>query len=727
LKRSVLIFSVDAIPMKDRQVSGGGLRAWSLGEALKGKGHDVVYSIPEKTVQQGGISGELAAYAFRAEDLRRVIRKVMPDVILFEQWGLATYLEETSIPVVMDLHGSLILENYFRKHGSLQSNVAAKIKTLGKADYVICPSERQKSYFLPWLMLSGFQLDREHMAVIPVSLSPKLPRRKPSKEVVIVFGGGLWPWINPFPCLHLVIEEIGKRDAGRLKIFSQQPVLEPVLPKDASLSDEGFDIARLKTNPRVDILGFVPHERLIEEYAGATAAVDLYQWNKERELAFSTRTVEYLWCGLPVLHADYSELSDPIGTYKAGWCLDPKDSNAIRGAIEEIFEEAGPSGRYSRNAKRLVKDRFTWDRTIQPLDTFVSDPSPKISKQAIFDLFSLEFDRIEEELESENQRIKGELVERNQQIESLKHHLEDEVHKRDQEIWSLNKEIRGLENRLVEEIKGHTAEKETLRNSMEGEIRNIQNVALEKTTHLDGEIYRLNQEIRNLMDEKAQLTEASARYKDRLEELEGEARSREMQMGRLNETVQGQEAQIADLHGLLSQRDQELRERQGEVQSLADAIKALEHSESLLKADLADRETEMAVYQEEMARRNKEVKALKNQVTALESIRREVKDLRHTEGALRAALKDGEREIAELKEITNRMAKDRERVKQLEGVLNSIQNRFLYRSYKSVTYRLKRLCFQYPRLYYLLAVNFITNAYMSRWCKKHETKIFPAQ
>ena len=128
MKRTILIFAVDRIPLDDRSVSGGGLRAWGLGEALKEKGHDVIYSIPKRLVEQESRPDELIRYAFEPEKLRKVIRKVVPDIILFEQWGLATYLEDTSTPVVIDLHGSLILENYYRKHGEFKSNAAAKIK-----------------------------------------------------------------------------------------------------------------------------------------------------------------------------------------------------------------------------------------------------------------------------------------------------------------------------------------------------------------------------------------------------------------------------------------------------------------------------------------------------------------------------------------------------------------------------------------------------------------------
>jgi len=364
LKKTVLIFTVDLIPVPNRHVSGGGLRAWSLGEGLKSKGHKIIYSVPQKLVESETIPDEFRKYAYQPNNLQKVIRKADPDVILFEQWGLATYLENTKIPVAIDLHGSLILENYFRKHGNFHSNAAAKIKAFAKADYIICPSERQKNYFLPWLMLSGFEIGQKRIGVIPVSLSPQMPEKNPSEAFTFIFGGGLWPWINPFPALDIVSEEINRSKKGCLKIFSQKPVLEKILPRDKTLGDNFTNLQRHDSN---DFFKFISHDNLMKEYAKADVAVDIYQWNWERELAFSTRTIEYLWCGLPVIHADYSELAQYIREYNAGWCLDPEDSDSIQKTVLEILSNKDKAQKYGKNAQTLVKKHFTWDRTIDPL------------------------------------------------------------------------------------------------------------------------------------------------------------------------------------------------------------------------------------------------------------------------------------------------------------------------------------------------------------------------
>ena len=42
---------------------------------------------------------------------------------------------------------------------------------------------------------------------------------------------------------------------------------------------------------------------------------------------------------------------------------------------QEIFDQPAGVGRRSEQAQKLVRDRFTWDKTIGPLDEFIRAPA----------------------------------------------------------------------------------------------------------------------------------------------------------------------------------------------------------------------------------------------------------------------------------------------------------------------------------------------------------------
>jgi glycosyltransferase involved in cell wall biosynthesis len=131
---------------------------------------------------------------------------------------------------------------------------------------------------------------------------------------------------------------------------------------------------RLRTCSRVTVHGLRPRDELLDHYRRADVALDLMRRNNERDLAFTTRTVEYLWCGLPVVYGDYGELAPLVREYDAGWIVSPDDGDAIAETLRKILRDPADVRRRGANAQRLVRERLNWERTINPLDDFCRDP-----------------------------------------------------------------------------------------------------------------------------------------------------------------------------------------------------------------------------------------------------------------------------------------------------------------------------------------------------------------
>jgi hypothetical protein len=368
----VLIISSDILPLSGLPTTGAGLRAWGIGQGLAARGHTVVYSMPALALEGRQIADEtIHKYAWTGRSLSQIIRLAEPDVVIACNWPVAANIKDCPAPLVLDQHGPHLLERQYQAaYRGFAENALAKRLALRNADYFSCAGDLQRLYFLPWLMEADFPFDEDRICSIPVSLSPELPVHEFDAETTLVYGGVFLPWQDPRAGLQEVLAQLQLRDQGCLKFFGGR---HPVYPVDTGLF-EGLR-AQLQQHPRVQVQPMVAHDQLIETYRRAHAAVDLMARNPERELAFTTRTVEYLWCGLPVLYNDYAELSCYIREYRAGWTVNPADPAAIRRAVSEIFEQPERVQEYGRNAQRLVRERLTWDRTIDPLDTICRHPS----------------------------------------------------------------------------------------------------------------------------------------------------------------------------------------------------------------------------------------------------------------------------------------------------------------------------------------------------------------
>ena len=370
--RRILVVSSDILPLPGLPTTGAGLRAWGLGKALEGKGHKVYFSMPAQAVagREEIVPGEIRELAWELETLNQIIHRVSPDLVVVCNWPVAANIGDVNIPVALDQHGPHLLERVYQRYEGFEINASAKILGFEKADFFTCAGDWQRLYFLPWLMQAGFDIEQDNIASIPVSLSPQLPQHSFGPEVTFVYGGVFLPWQDPCLALLTLVEKLEERSKGVLKFFGGKH------PFSAEVGSGIFEELRasLERSERVIIKPMIPHDELIREYCTAHVAIDLMKRNPERELAFTTRTVEYLWCGLPVIYNDYSELSSYIREYQAGWVVDPEDKEGIAKVIEGILKSPEIVRQRSENAQRLVREKFTWNRTIAPLDAFCRSP-----------------------------------------------------------------------------------------------------------------------------------------------------------------------------------------------------------------------------------------------------------------------------------------------------------------------------------------------------------------
>jgi hypothetical protein len=103
-------------------------------------------------------------------------------------------------------------------------------------------------------------------------------------------------------------------------------------------------------------------------------ALDIWDKNLERELAFSSRTVAYLWSGLPVITSAKNDLGQLISDYRAGWIIDENSDKELSDLVDALLKDPEITIEYSANARKLVKAHLTWDKTITPLARFCASP-----------------------------------------------------------------------------------------------------------------------------------------------------------------------------------------------------------------------------------------------------------------------------------------------------------------------------------------------------------------
>jgi predicted nucleic acid-binding Zn-ribbon protein len=364
----VLIVMHGWLPDTPRAVSGGAIRAWNHGEALKGAGHEVVYL----TRTQDKVKGGPKVFS-SADSLKRQVKKAKPDRILCVQPEEAVHLGGLGIPLCVDFYAPRLLESAFEKANAHASELAAvdTIRALTASDHQLFSNPRQRWYYLGLMTLAGIDVAEASGSVVPL-VAPKGPRRSTPKEPLFVMGGVAWPWQDSTEALERTVRFLNKKGRGRLIVYGGKP---PIGDTTIQPLQE-----RVPPGDRLQYADAVPWKTLLKAYSGATAALDLMAENAERELALSFRHVDYMGCGLPIITGTAHALAPELAQAQAGWLV---ENGSLEKTLEQIFNSPDLASSFGRNAKKLAQTQFSREACEAPLLAWVEEATVRDKKREL--------------------------------------------------------------------------------------------------------------------------------------------------------------------------------------------------------------------------------------------------------------------------------------------------------------------------------------------------------
>jgi glycosyltransferase involved in cell wall biosynthesis len=362
------VVSTELIPGLGVPVAGGGLRAWSIGRGLEESGFEVFFSLPGRMLPNDAAPA-LAGMAHDEVDVSSIAQRIGATAVVCEQWAAGLLAAHVSVPVVIDLPGPMFLETFHLDRPTSWEAMSYKLSGLAAGDFFVCADARQKPYYRAWLGMAGVDQREDRLAVVPMALSPDVPPREYASEPTLAMAGVFHPWLDTQSWLGEAASLLEREGRGRLVIIGGE---HPCWPEEA-----GCDPAEpLRDHGRTDVPGLLPYDQVVERLLESDVALDLTRPSPERELAFPIRTITYLWCGLSVVHTRDHPLAAELDGFDCGWTVDDDFEVTLRQILDSPQEVA----RKGRNAQRLARERFSWDKAISPLAEFCRSPRSREKK-----------------------------------------------------------------------------------------------------------------------------------------------------------------------------------------------------------------------------------------------------------------------------------------------------------------------------------------------------------
>lgn len=391
----VLIISHDVV---GERMAGPGIRYFHLARVLAQEFNSVLAVPGEFTLSADFpiityVSGE-------DERLQKAIQGARAVLIPAVYVTQIPTLKDTQVPVIVDGYDPFIAETLYLG-GDISGLQTALTQAYLLGDFFLCASERQRDWWLGLLEAHGrinphtFGEDsslRRLVDVVPFGLPEDPPQATEpvlkgiwpgigSEDKVILWGGGLWPWLDPLTAIRAIARIWRQRQDVRL-IFPGTRHPNPSMANIPTHAEAARELAKeLGLLDKGVFFGeWVPQSRWPNVLLESDVALTLHLDTLEARLAFRSRVLDYIWAGLPIIATRGDAVSDLVDKYRLGAVVDYGDEADVAAALLALLEM--PRGSWIDQFERARRD-LTWKQVARPLVEFCRHPRRAPDKMAM--------------------------------------------------------------------------------------------------------------------------------------------------------------------------------------------------------------------------------------------------------------------------------------------------------------------------------------------------------
>lgn len=392
----VLIITGDPIGKK---LAGPAIRAWNMADLLA-KDNDV------RLLSLTGVEAMTAPFdlVHVAPGDNRAFAKheSWADVIVFQGHAMAVFdaLRTTDKIMVVDIYDPMHLEQLEQGRELPEAQWAKQVQDatevlnqqLARGDFFLCASDRQKMFWLGQLAGLGrinpanYEGDPDLdglISVVPFGLSSTPPEHNrdvlkgvlpgiAADDKVLLWSGGLYNWFDPKTLIRAMADLRTRHDNVRL-FFQGTKHPHPGVP-EMEIVGQSRSLAR-----ELDLLdssvffnsSWVDYSERGNYLVEADAGVSTHFSHIETTFSFRTRILDYLWAELPMVVTAGDHFAELVAAENLGVVVEAGDVEQLSQALEKVLFDKKFIATARENIRR-VRERYYWERALEPLVNFVA-------------------------------------------------------------------------------------------------------------------------------------------------------------------------------------------------------------------------------------------------------------------------------------------------------------------------------------------------------------------
>ena len=380
------------------EMAGPAIRAWAIATALSAEHEVELVTLRDCTLRHP----RFCCRSVTEDELRELDGWCDVWVVGGLLLWMCRWLEGTDKVLVVDVYDPFHLEQLEQakdegdagRVAAVDECTSALNAELERGDLLLCASPRQRDFWLGQLAAVGRVNPQTYdddptlaslIAVVPFGIpeDPPVHERPAIRGVlpgvedgddVILWGGGIYNWLDPLTLLRAVDRLRHRRPRVRL-VFLGLRHPNPAVPRMRMATEaEELSAALGLTGSHVFFnREWVPYRDRQNHLLEAAVGVSTHLEHVETAFSFRTRVLDYLWASLPVVTTEGDALSDLVAARGAGLTIPAGDADALEHALFRLLDD-GALRATCRARATVVASEMTWPVVLRPLVEFCRAP-----------------------------------------------------------------------------------------------------------------------------------------------------------------------------------------------------------------------------------------------------------------------------------------------------------------------------------------------------------------
>lgn len=230
---------------------------------------------------------------------------------------------------------------------------------LMRADLLMCAAPRQRRFYeqlqssdTPWIEVP-FGLDASEFRAC-----------EKSKDNIVLWGGGVWEWLDPATAVDAVVRVNHEGVRARLLFLGRSRPNRDLVDRRR---DDRFDALLRRGGEFVGANEeWIPYRERLSWLRSGKVAIMLHRRTGEAEFSIRTRLFDAIAAGIPVVATSGGFAADLVEREGLGLVVPPEDTAAVAEAIRRLLTDDALHAASVQNLER-IRPRYVWEVVTRPL------------------------------------------------------------------------------------------------------------------------------------------------------------------------------------------------------------------------------------------------------------------------------------------------------------------------------------------------------------------------